>query len=85
MAVVGDSGDRGWTLTTCGEDEDRTTFDLPGVQAQLLAAIREAVGPQKPLIVVLVHGRQVSKAEQVCVEPFSFSPTRHAGHVRGTT
>jgi hypothetical protein len=59
VAVVGDTGGRGWTESTCGEDDDRTDLDLPGVQPELLAAVAAAIAP-KPLVVVLIHGRPVT-------------------------
>lgn len=59
IAVVGDSGDLGWNQNTCGEDDDRTVLDLPGVQPELLDAILQAV-PNTPVVVVLVHGRPVT-------------------------
>lgn len=58
IAVVGDSGNMGWTMNTCGEDDDRTNLDLPGVQPELLAAVAAAV-PNKPIVAVLIHGRPV--------------------------
>ena len=61
VAVVGDSGAKGWTMNTCGEDDDRTQLDLTGVQPELLDALATNLsGTGKPLIVVLVHGRPVS-------------------------
>lgn len=51
VAVVGD-GDR-----TCGEAQDRTTIDLPGVQPELLAAVADT---GVPVVAVLIHGRPVS-------------------------
>jgi beta-glucosidase len=44
---------------TCGEDDDRTDFALPGVQAGLLEAIG-ATG--KPVVAILIHGRPVTFA-----------------------
>jgi hypothetical protein len=58
IAVVGDSGNMGWTQNTCGEDDDRTNLDLPGVQSELIAAVAAAV-PNTPIVAVLVHGRPV--------------------------
>lgn len=51
VAVVGDSPN------TCGEAADRISLGLPGVQQQLLKAL---IALQKPLILVLVHGRPVT-------------------------
>lgn len=59
IAVVGDSGDIGWAMPTCGEDDDRTDLDLPGVQPELLSAIASAV-PTTPIVAVLIHGRPVT-------------------------
>ena len=58
VAVVGDST-AGWAVSTCGEDDDRTQLELPGVQPELLAAIA-AKYPSKPMVAVLIHGRPVS-------------------------
>ena len=58
VAVVGDSGDLGWNHNTCGEDDDRTVLDLPGVQPELLQAILDGA-PDTPVIAILVHGRPV--------------------------
>ena len=53
VAVVGDSGAKGWTMDTCGEDDDRTQLDLTGVQPELLDALATNLsGTGKPLIVV---------------------------------
>lgn len=61
VVVVGDSGAKGWTQNTCGEDDDRTQLDLPGVQPELLAALAANLsGTATPLVVVLIHGRPVS-------------------------
>jgi beta-glucosidase len=60
VAVVGDSGDHGWATATCGEDDDRMQLDLPGMQPELLTAVRAKIGSTKPLVVVLVHGRPVT-------------------------
>jgi beta-glucosidase len=38
---------------------DRPTLDLPGSQQELLEAVR-AAAPNKPFIVVLLHGRPLS-------------------------
>ena len=44
---------------TCGEDDDRSDLDLPGVQANLL----EAVGATgTPVVAILIHGRPVTFA-----------------------
>lgn len=42
------------------EGHDRATMALPGKQADLLQAVREALGTDKPLIAVLVHGGPVN-------------------------
>jgi beta-glucosidase len=55
--VGGDSGGWGWNANTCGEDDDRADLDLPGVQADLVAALG-ATGT--PVVLVLVHGRPVT-------------------------
>eukprot|EP01052_Picozoa_sp_SAG31_P019755 SAG31_NODE_1455_length_8278_cov_2.514366_1_plen_190_part_00 len=60
VAVVGDSGDHGWGTSTCGEDDDRMQLDLPGMQPELLTAVKAAIGTAKPLIAVLIHGRPVT-------------------------
>jgi beta-glucosidase len=61
VVVVGDSGAKGWTMNTCGEDDDRTQLDLTGKQPELLAALAANLShTQKPLITVLIHGRPVS-------------------------
>lgn len=39
-----------------GEGHDRNAIELPGHQADLVAAIRNAVGPSTPVIGLLVHG-----------------------------
>lgn len=44
---------------TCGEGHDVTSLDPPGVQSELIRAIR-ATG--KPVIIVLIHGRPYSIA-----------------------
>ena len=51
VAAVGDGG------RTCGEGQDRTTIDLPGVQPELLAALAATA---TPVVAVLVHGRPVT-------------------------
>lgn len=51
VAAVGD-GDR-----TCGEAQDRTNIELPGVQPELLSAIADT---GIPVVAVLIHGRPVS-------------------------
>ena len=57
LFVGGDSGGLGWNKNTCGEDDDRTNLDLPGVQASLL----EALGASgTPVVAVLIHGRPVT-------------------------
>ena len=38
------------------EGMDRTSIDMPGLQADMVAAVAEAVGQKVPLIAVLVHG-----------------------------
>jgi beta-glucosidase len=58
VVVVGDSGNEGWDQTSCGEDEDRTTFDPPGAQMDMMEALVEQSG--KPVIAVLIHGRPVT-------------------------
>ena len=61
VVVVGDTGAQGWTMNTCGEDDDRTQLDLPGVQPELLVALAANLsGTSKPLVAVLIHGRPVS-------------------------
>lgn len=57
LFVGGDSGGMGWNKNTCGEDDDRAELDLPGVQADLLAALGRS---GKPVIAVLIHGRPVT-------------------------
>ena len=51
VAAVGD-GDR-----TCGEDQDRVSIDLPGVQPELLDVL---AGTGTPVVAVLIHGRPVT-------------------------
>lgn len=51
VAAVGD-GDR-----TCGEGQDRTDLDLPGVQPELLAALAQT---GTPVVAVVTHGRPVT-------------------------
>ena len=58
----GDSGGLGWNNNTCGEDDDRTLLELPGVQAQLLTALA-ATGT--PVVAVLIHGRPITFAPGV--------------------
>ena len=60
IAVVGDTGGVGWDVPTCGEDDDRTQLDLPGMQPELLAAVAAKLALGTPLVVVLIHGRPVS-------------------------
>jgi beta-D-xylosidase 4 len=50
-----------------GEENDRTSIDLPLIQHQLAQAIRAAVGPSKPIVVTLVHGGPVSVAEEMAL------------------
>ena len=57
LFVGGDSGGLGWNKNTCGEDDDRADLDLPGVQADLVAALA-ATGT--PVVLALVHGRPVT-------------------------
>ncbi len=47
----------GETREMSGEAEARSMLDLPGKQEELLAAVRAAIGPGKPLAVVLFNGR----------------------------
>ncbi len=47
----------GETREMSGEAEARSMLDLPGKQEELLAAVRAAIGPSKPLAVVLFNGR----------------------------
>ena len=61
VVVVGDSGAKGWTMNTCGEDDDRTQLDLTGKQPELLAALAANLSKtETPLVTVLIHGRPVS-------------------------
>ena len=57
LFVGGDSGGLGWNGNTCGEDDDRTLLELPGVQASLLAALGAS---GTPVVAVLIHGRPVT-------------------------
>jgi beta-glucosidase len=54
IAVVGSD------TNTCGEGLDRSVLTLAGSQEPLLQAVRAAIGPSKPLIVVLLNGRSLS-------------------------
>ncbi len=38
------------------ETHDRNAIELPGKQAALVSALRSAVGPSVPIVVVLIHG-----------------------------
>ena len=57
LFVGGDSGGLGWNKNTCGEDDDRSELDLPGVQADLVAALADT---GVPVVLALVHGRPVT-------------------------
>jgi hypothetical protein len=46
-----------------GEGRDRATIELNAGQAELVAALRAAVGPGVPLVGVLVHGGAVALGE----------------------
>jgi len=45
LFVGGDSGGLGWNMNTCGEDDDRSELDLPGVQSDLVAALADTAFP----------------------------------------
>ena len=38
------------------EGQDRAAIELPEGQAKMVAALRQAIGPDKPLVAVLIHG-----------------------------
>jgi beta-xylosidase len=57
LFVGGDSGGLGWNLNTCGEDDDRSELDLPGVQSDLVAALADT---GVPVVLALIHGRPVT-------------------------
>jgi len=57
LFVGGDSGGLGWNLNTCGEDDDRSDLDLPGVQGDLVAALADT---GVPVVLALIHGRPVT-------------------------
>jgi beta-glucosidase len=48
-----------------GEGRDRNTIELNQYQAQLVSRLREAIGPRKPLIGVLVHGGAIALGESL--------------------
>jgi beta-glucosidase len=74
LFVGGDSGGLGWNKNTCGEDDDRADLDLPGVQADLVAALA-ATGT--PLVLALVHGRPVSARKgRGCIAARALAPQR---------
>ena len=57
LFVGGDSGGLGWNKNTCGEDDDRSELDLPGVQSDLVAALADT---GVPVVLALIHGRPVT-------------------------
>ena len=46
----------GPTAATEAEGHDRTAIELPGLQGELVAALRKALPPATPLVGLLVHG-----------------------------
>jgi beta-glucosidase-like glycosyl hydrolase len=68
MDVTGYNCNNAIDRTACeSEDYDRTTCAIPGGQPGLVAAVKAAMQPGVPLVVVLIHG------SSLCIPPVTLS------------